>query len=245
MSEHVSRFDLDALRLGELPAERAEVVRVHVDACARCAQVREELARSVVEFEQKFDPGALAEQTLAASAANPAVSRPAPWWRLPKLGWRIGLAVPAAALAVMLALRLSPAPDAVRTKGTQAAIEIFSLGPKGDMRPMNERGVALGSTLRFRWDPGSRRYARFVWESAAGQLEALYPAADEPALESKSEGPRWLEYDVNLDRDPKTEYLHAIYCDHPIDAAAAEAAIRAGSTGCDVRRAAITKDTPP
>ena len=95
----VALLQLDA---GELAAERVDAARAHADACPRCSA-------SLVEI--RADRVAVASATPLWLGATPRRRSPMVWLAVPA-----GLA---AAAALVLLLRPSPAPDVVRDDGVR------------------------------------------------------------------------------------------------------------------------------
>jgi hypothetical protein len=124
--EHLSHLDLDALRIGAVASDRADTMRIHLAECERCAHVEADLEKSASEFRQRFDPAALATETIATFEGR----RRFPWWRRvgPSVGFGQTLrmaALPVAAVAsagIALFLFVVPersreASDGLRAKG--------------------------------------------------------------------------------------------------------------------------------
>lgn len=242
-AEHASRFELDALRIGELAPARAGELRAHLATCARCARIEAELTEGAAEFARTFDPAALAAQALAAHRHG----RPASWGR--RFGRALALAAPLAA-AVVLAAIVEPERwerDALRSKGPGGAlVEVFLVERSGDVRRVAAgEAVPAPGHLRVRFDPGGRAFARFYWESTPGRIESLYPVRDAPALAVS--GSSWLEREVELDEVTGIEHLHAVFCDRPFDHASAVGVASGGGpdTGCTAVRVAIAKVRAP
>lgn len=226
--EHLSHYDLDALRVGAVPREREPIVAAHLASCPRCARAHAALAKDADEFFRTHEAAALANETLAA--VEPTARRHGRGRgralladRGSGLGraLRIG-AVPLAALVLagLIWVRPGGRNNGARGKGSRPALEVFAVEDTG-LRSIgasppsaSTEPVAPGGHLRLRYDAGQKRFVRFLWEGAPGTIEPLYPWAGRPPIEVEGVGPRWLEREVELDRADHGERLHAVFCDH-------------------------------
>ncbi len=218
---HISDLVIDGLHGGSLSAGEAAAARAHLEACAACATREAELRMARRAFEASFSPDQLAAQTLSRPSGG------SPW------AWVGALAAVAALVLVAVNLR-APAPE-TRVKGAAEAVELFVL--RGG-EPVSATAVAPGSTLRLRFDPGGRAFARFLWADADGGLGALSPLSAAPAMGlGDGRGPRWLRYEIELDAEARDEAAVAVFCDRDFSHAEAIAA----RADCDVVRVAVRK----
>jgi hypothetical protein len=141
MSPHVSRFALDLVLAGAA----GEAERAHVEGCARCSGLVEELRRDDGGFLGRFP----SFETLPAGRARAAVPEPRSWIA----GWKLGLAGALAAAAVVVALRVVPrdhVPPGTRLKGGSIVELAVSRGGRSFA---HDEGVPLrpGDVLAFRY----------------------------------------------------------------------------------------------
>ncbi|HXJ23811.1 MAG TPA: hypothetical protein VMT03_26685 [Polyangia bacterium] len=195
--------DADTLlldHLGELPVNRSEALRAHVQTCGRCAAERAELARMIEELapaKQASDDGAaFTARVLAAARGVPQARREVPARRRSRLAFATGtLAAAAAAVWLVAGPRARPpvsgqpeppiagtvtarggaAPGA--EAGERLSAEIL-LVREGRLQPLRGAAVHRSDALAVRVTNLSGSDAQlmaFAWD-AAGDVHWLYPA---------------------------------------------------------------------
>lgn len=256
MSAHLDDLSLDALRLARVSsapapaeAERAQraAAEAHLASCASCRARAATLDAEAAAFAARFDVVGLAAEALGRAEAERTSRRS--WFRA--LGALSTAAT--AALGVVLVLRAPPeAPDALRSKGGEAAlVEVFVLD--GGRKVPLEGPVARDAELAVRVVPraaadtssarptaaAGRAHVRIVWRSAPEAWSALYPGPEDAAWQL--DGPTWLERRVVLDGAPGPEALGVVGCARAVSHAEAVRALADPSA----RRADCTTSLVP
>ncbi|MBI2373776.1 MAG: hypothetical protein HYV07_07245 [Deltaproteobacteria bacterium] len=207
MSVHLSHFELDALRIGELPGERREAALRHLSTCVGCAARRDELDRSATLMLSENPPAVLATRTLELWESKRARAWPGSNFLasfFTSKGVVSGVVV-ATGMAVLLLLVVNREPDSSeRLKGRRRPLEIATLSGESLSAPSEHPEAAPNSLLRLRFDPGDRGLAVLLWEDESGGYLELFRGA--------VFGPAWLERSIELDDSGKTERVHAIFC---------------------------------
>lgn len=197
----MSCADTDTLlldELGELPVNRSEALRAHVEACPRCLADRASLRRMMADLgaaaDSSDDGAAFTARVLAAARVTPQARRTAPGrWR-PRAAFVTGTLAAALAAVWLVAKpggRVRP-PISVELErpiaGTLAArgstqpgerlsAEIL-LVRKGRLEPLEGKAVRKSDALAVRITNLSGSDAHlmaFAWD-AAGDVHWLYPA---------------------------------------------------------------------
>ena len=230
MNTHASDHQLDGLRLGiDDPA-----VRAHLATCPHCQARQATLEADASAFLSTFQLPQLARDAVARVEA-----RRGPLARL--LAWRPRLVLPAAmtlaASAAALLFALTPE-DHVRAKGGAAQLEAFVLTAEG--RAPLAGPVAPDARLAVKVTRAGPRFVRLLWESAPGRWDALYPGED--GAPWRIDGAAWLEREVVLDGAPAPERLGGVFCEAPVDHAAAVRFLRGEArAGCTLEAIVVVK----
>jgi hypothetical protein len=194
--------DADTLlldELGELPVNRSEALRAHVETCGRCGGARDELRRMVEELaptQPNDDGGGFTARVLTAARGVPQARAAAPTRSRPRLAFATGT-LAAAAAAVWLVARPHPAVrppvsdgaeppivGSLAARGGAAAGERDRLSAEvllvreGRLQPLRGGALRKSDALAVRVTnlSGSDAHVMaFAWD-AAGDVHWLYPA---------------------------------------------------------------------
>jgi hypothetical protein len=209
---HPSELELHGHAIGALGDDHSERVQRHAATCAPCAQV------------------------LAAIGAADERARSGPRPQQRRLPWVLAIAVPAAAIALLvprLALRPSAGPD-LQVKGgaVQPALELFA---RRGGEPFAVAGTALraGDEVRFvvHAPPGLRQ-VMIVSVEAGGDANLYYPfGAHESAALPGEAGRAELPGAIVLDASPGPERVFALFSRAPLAWADAQRALMALGQG--------------
>jgi hypothetical protein len=153
--------------------------------------------------------------------------------RLPALAGAV-----AAALIVWLGIPRAADDPTLRSKGSGALVELFTLN--GDEKTPVTGAIPALSNLAARVAPRALSHVRILWSSTPDRWDALYPDEGEDAWTIA--GPSWLDRSIVLDGALQPETLGVVSCAAPVDHAGATALLRgAAREGCRVERMRIDK----
>jgi len=224
---HLSALTLDRLLLETLPEAEAAGVRAHLEACAACRGLVQQMEADRKKFEAFVFPRTLPAVTARAQA----VEGPSPLERLVAL-WRIAVPV---AVAAGIALMVT---YSMRQPGTNSRLEEPELGVKGgpSLQIFAARGESVfpvkeGARLR----PQDR--IRFVVQRGEGEgfllvasidasrkVSVYFPAGgaeSAPIAKGRVELPGSIELDDTLG----AERVFAFFSSKPVSAAEVEKAL--------------------
>lgn len=244
---HLSPFDLEVLRLGEMSPARQGPARSHLESCAACRQEDQNLRRDRERFDSQVLDRSLPilrarwDAEHGARAQDPGA---ASWWgRGSALAQISRMAAPAAALAMAVLLvsrvrldehagRLPTTPVAglpsVTAKGG-AGRPTFAAVAQQDKRVFAVvTGAALrpGDRLRFVLDPGPHRFALIASVDGAGRTSIYYPFGGTASAAVTPHQRLEIPGSIVLDDAPGPERVYALYSDRPLTATAVEQELR-------------------
>jgi len=215
-NEHPSRWTLQRLVAGDLPADEARSVQEHADGCGECGDALAALQAEKHEFALSPVKRRVADALRAEAEKNR--SAPSLWARLvrPRIIGPVGaLAAAAVALLVLVPGLLGDGP-AERSKG--AGFE-FGFAVLRDGRP--EMGVsgeklAAGDRVQFVYGAPMGGYLYVLGVDTLGQVSQYFPPPGSTAIEVAPGRDRPLPHSVVLDAAPE-ERVFALLCASPFD----------------------------
>lgn len=202
---HVSTLTLHRFRLGELDADAARAVRVHLGDCPTCAGRLDHQDRVRAAFVTEPIPPAL-------------LPRPSLLQHL--RGWWLGLALVPVLAAALIFLR-PPPDDGVRLKGAPPAIEAW-VEVGGSARPVyTDERLAPGTRVQLRYDPGEHRFVTFAGRDVTGEVEVY------GTINARGPGMTAAPFALTLDDLPGEQVFYAVLTDHRPDPESLTGALRA------------------
>ena len=215
----LSDLRLDQLLAEELAAESKQQARAHLDGCPACTQRLQHLGEPL--------PAGAEERLMETIRDNRASTRrgqPGLWYRI-----RIRVAVlGTAAVALLVALWLQPAPPAPVTTGGQPGHRSDSIAFKGgapwfgayilkDGQPVllaQGDTVRAGDKVQFAAHCTGPAFVAVYGRDAAGPVAVV--AGTDGAVPCAQEGEGLLSA-VKLDDSPDAELFFALFCDRDFD----------------------------
>ena len=213
----LSDFSLDRLLAGELDgtAEGARAV-AHLKACDACsARVR------AFDAENAAFPAEVWVQGLAFEARRRAGRERASAPEAPRkrvMRTAVALAMAASIAAVAIGIRPPASEDGVRIKGGGLSV-LVNRGGRAEVVLPGDR-LRAGDQIRFEVSSASDGYAVILGADATPAVSVFSPVVPIHA------GRQVLDGGVMLDDARGSERVIALICEQPIDAGAAEAAVR-------------------
>jgi hypothetical protein len=217
---HLSPFELDSLRLGRLPVERARVAASHLDVCPTCGALEARLRAHQQHFADEVLPRTrpLLRQRAERQAGIAA-------WRR----WLLIGAVPLAAAAALLVLRVRSGSEDIGYQAEKGGSSLRVVGQHQGRPFAVASGDALvaGDAIRF---VVTSRHSFLMIASVDGRGQTKVYVPYEGA-ESVAVSPgRMLELpaggSIALDAAPGPERIFALFSRRPLPAAPVLAALQ-------------------
>ncbi|RKG87701.1 DUF4384 domain-containing protein [Corallococcus sp. CA049B] len=246
MSAHESSWTLRRLHAGELPAQEAQRVQAHAEACEACGAALRSFADAQAAFEaevpfERFEAGV--ERARARQASKDQATR-AQWVR-PLM------AVAASVLVLVLARPLletggrtapiQPPVTGNRIKGGAGAELRIGGGVEPQRVASTEAPEALqpGERVRLGYTADAYRYVAALSVDAQGEVTPLYPESGDSLAVEPGAGQHWLPESVEF-TGAGAERVVLVLTDAPVSMDALSDAARKAfvAAGRDVTRMA-------
>ena len=242
---------LERLARGELPAAEAARVRARLEARGETARLAA-LELSDKEILQAHPPAAVAGE-VHRRARLPETRRPAMTWRSAVFS---GVALSAAAMAVLFALTRSPRqttagleePEITTIKGLEPRLAIYRQQDKRAERLADGATARPGQVLQLAYVVAGRGYGLIASVDARHTVTLHLPESAGQAVRLQSGKEIALPRAFELDATPGFERFVFVTSDSPFDSAAVVAALRPNGpplpTALTMTALTIRKETP-
>jgi hypothetical protein len=212
MTTHLNHLTLDGLRIGALSAETATAAHAHLMQCGSCRARQHRLDADAKAFAARFEPAALAAETLAGRDDGRTRRFGARAWLTAIVGASAAVASVITVGSWLLVVDLGPpGDDDIRLKGSATPLAVFEALPDGEMRAVSSGAAIESYRLRVKYDPGARRHTEITWADDDGSAASLLYRIDDGAARP---GSRWMPREIVLDPGSRGRVV-AAFCDAP------------------------------